>query len=153
LKYLIIEIEKEEFMSQVFKISEGAAIAIHALILLGSEKDKAFTTKVIAEAFNISKDHCSKVMQRLTKVNLVSSKRGPKGGFYLIKEPREITVLEIYESIDGPLITTSCFFKGVKPCQFPCCNLFGDLMNDINKLAQRNFEQTTLLDLINKNNC
>ena len=138
-------------MSQVFKISEAASIAIHALIFLGSQKDKAFTTKVIAEEFQVSKDHCAKVMQRLTKVNLVSAKRGPKGGFYLIKDAQDITVLQIYEAIDGPLVTTSCFFKGVKPCGFPCCNLFGDLMNDVNTLANETFKNTTLMELIIRN--
>ena len=138
-------------MSQVFKISEAASIAIHALIFLGSQRDKAFTTKLIAEEFKVSKDHCAKVMQRLTKQSLVSAKRGPKGGFYLIKDPTEITVLEIYESIDGPLVTTSCFFKGIKPCTFPCCNLFGDLMRDVNTLASKTFKNTTLMELIIRN--
>ena len=138
-------------MGQVFKISEAASIAIHALILLGSEKEKAFTTNVIAEEFKVSKDHCAKVMQRLTKVDLVSAKRGPKGGFFLVKDPKAITVLEIYEAIDGPLVTTSCFFKGAKPCGFPCCNLFGDLMHDVNKLAHDKFKHTTLMELIKRN--
>ncbi|MCK5835351.1 MAG: Rrf2 family transcriptional regulator [Lentisphaeria bacterium] len=137
-------------MSQVFKISEAASIAIHALILLGSNKDATFTTKVIAEKFQVSKDHCAKVMQRLSKVNLISSKRGPKGGFYLIKDANEITVLDIYEAIDGPLVTTSCFFKGAKPCRLPCCDLFGDLMHDVNKLTRDNFKKRTLMNLINK---
>lgn len=138
-------------MSQFFRISEAASIAIHGLILLGSQKERTFTTKAIAEEFQISKDHCAKVMQRLTKLNLVSAKRGPKGGFFLVRDPKDIFVLEIYEAIDGPIIDTSCFFKGIRPCKFPCCNLFGDLMADVNNLVTHNFKNTTLMELINKN--
>jgi Rrf2 family protein len=138
-------------MSQIFKISEAASIAIHALIILGSEEDKAFTTTYIAEKLNVSKDHCAKVMQRLTKVHFVSAKRGPKGGFYLTIDADLLSVLEIYEAIDGPLVTTSCFFKGSRPCDNSCCQLFGDLLNEVNRLAYTNFKETKLIELIKRN--
>ena len=72
-------------MAKVVSLSEAASLAIHAVVLIASS-DKLVNVNQIAKATAASKNHLAKVMQRLVKSNLVSSTRGPSGGFLLKKE-------------------------------------------------------------------
>jgi DNA-binding IscR family transcriptional regulator len=62
---------------------------------------------------------------------MVRSNRGPKGGFALERANDEITLLDIYEAIEGPLVSNSCLFDS------PICTgkqcIFGDLLKTTNK--------------------
>ncbi|MFH1719906.1 MAG: Rrf2 family transcriptional regulator [Planctomycetota bacterium] len=56
-----------------------------------------------------------KLMQRLNKAKLVESCMGPKGGFALGREPSKISLLEVVESIQGPISINRCFLS-VQTC-------------------------------------
>lgn len=131
----------------MFNVSEAANLAIHALTYLANNTDlQPVSTGHVAQALGASNNHLSKVFQRLTKVGLVKSIRGPQGGFYLAWEPKDITLLEIYEAIDGALGTDSCLL-GHTSCDRKHC-VFGDLVPSIHKQVHQHFSNTTLEDLI-----
>ncbi len=138
-------------MSQMLKISEAASIGIHAMIFIAEADGKPVNTKAIAAGFDVSDNHTAKVLQRLAHAGYISAIRGPKGGFVLNKKADEITVLEIYEAIDGPLEETQCFFMK-KKCS-PCCGLFGEMMREANALVRKHFGPATLQSVLNKKNC
>lgn len=98
-------------MPGALKISEAVSLAIHALIILGAYPLRSVPVIEIAETINVSKDHLAKVMQRLNRAGYVRSVRGPKGGFSLIKQAEDISLLEIYELIEGPLIIDDCLLS------------------------------------------
>ncbi len=83
----------------------------------------------------------------MTKARLVRSIRGPKGGFVLSKAPGSITLLEIYEAIDGPLVQYQSCLIGKSSCDFNSC-LFGDLPATIPAQLDVHFTNTTLADLV-----
>ncbi len=109
-------------MSKVVHISEAASIAIHGLAIIASSPDK-LNAKQIAHITGSSLNHLSKVMQMLVKSEYLSSNRGPSGGFILKKPAVEITLLEVYEYIEG---TIDCQFCGIPEdkCPFVSC-VFG----------------------------
>jgi len=90
-------------MSGVLKISNAATIALHAMTYLAAFPDNKHMTKEIASLHQVSEAHLSKVLQRLTRAGLVKAVRGPKGGFSLAKSADEISLLEVYETIEGTL--------------------------------------------------
>ncbi|MDD3877978.1 MAG: Rrf2 family transcriptional regulator [Bacteroidales bacterium] len=94
-------------MSKIVYLSEAASIGLHAMVLIAKSK-KIIKVTEIAELTGSSKNHLSKVMQRLVKEGLVKSTRGPTGGFLMNKEPHEITLLNIYESIEGKVTNSGC---------------------------------------------
>ncbi len=59
--------------------------------------------KRIAGEFNIPMAYLQKIMGRLVKANILQGKRGPHGGFTLARPAAEISLLEIWEVIDGRL--------------------------------------------------
>jgi len=117
-------------MSRVFNLSEAASIAIHSMVMVASNKGKT-NVGAIAERLNFSKHHVAKVMQRLVKVNIVVSNRGPAGGFELARPASEINLLEIYEAVEGKMISYSCPL-GYDTCAFEKC-ILGTIAHDMNK--------------------
>lgn len=107
-------------------MSEAASIGIHSMVLIARNEDGINAVK-IAEQTGSSKNHISKVAQRLVKNDLLKSVRGPSGGFMLKKSAADITLLEIYESIEGPLDITDCPLAN-QVCHFDQC-LMGNVIN------------------------
>ena len=131
------------------KISDATNLGFHALIYLAInyEKQLPVSTVEIAEQFNISSNHLSKVLQRLTKARIVKSVRGPKGGFVLAKDPSEVSLKEIYEAIDGSIVTGDVCLLDKKRCNMSMC-ILGSLIGDIEHMVVDRFEKTTLAHAI-----
>lgn len=131
----------------ILKISEAASIGLHAMIELAKNSDKLTSVKEIASKLDVSANHLSKVMQRLTKAGLVESIKGFNGGFRLSQSPEEITFLEIYEIFDGKLRGSNCLLSQ-KDCGENC--IFGDLVLSINIQVKEKFQSTKLSDFVKK---
>ena len=63
----------------MIKISEASSLAIHAMVFLAAKPGEKLSTSYIASEIKVSEAHLSKVLQRLNKVGLVVSSRGPSG--------------------------------------------------------------------------
>jgi Rrf2 family transcriptional regulator, nitric oxide-sensitive transcriptional repressor len=131
-------------------ISEAATLAIHALAYIANQNEtKPISTGKVAESFGFSEAHLSKVFQRLNKSGFLRSVRGPRGGFILAKDPEDITLLDIYEAIDGPISRHGPCLLHKKECEFGDC-IFGDLLESIPEQIENHFSSTTLADLAKK---
>ncbi len=86
-------------MSGVVAVSEAVSLAFHGMGLLAS--GKRMSAQERAEAVNVSEAHLAKVFQTLVKEGLVTSVRGPGGGFQLARDPGEISLFHIYTAIEG----------------------------------------------------
>jgi len=83
-------------MEGVLKISEAANLGLHSMVYLANVgKDRMVPVSHIADALGVSKDHLGKVLQRLAKLGLVTSRRGPAGGFTLGRPSNQIRLMEI----------------------------------------------------------
>jgi len=113
-------------MSKIFAMSDAASIAIHSMVIIARSKNGINAVK-IAETTGFSKNHISKVLQRLVKNDMLKSMRGPSGGFSLKKPPKEINLLNIYESIEGTIELTDCPLAN-EICHFDQC-ILGNVVN------------------------
>ena len=118
-------------MNGSLRISEAASLAFHTMTLLASNPGKFFSVKEISKMLSVSEAHLSKVLQRLARLGLAHSIRGPKGGFRLGKPAGEVTLLDVFEAIDGPFKPTDCLMKE-RVCKNGKC-LFGDLLSSVNR--------------------
>ncbi|MBI2091887.1 MAG: Rrf2 family transcriptional regulator [Deltaproteobacteria bacterium] len=132
-------------MKSAIKISDAASIAIHAMALLAARKNETVTAPEAAKRLEVSEAHLSKVMQRLAKAGLVSSVRGPGGGFSLTRNSNKITLLEVYESIDGQITYSNCLFD-TAICNSDNC-VFGELLGNVNKEVKTYLSRTKLSDV------
>jgi len=132
-------------MASVLKISEAASLALHTCAYLAKHPDSLVSTRDIAKVLSASAAHLSKVLQRLSHAGIVSSIRGPHGGFKLHRPAAKIALLEIYETIEGPFTSGDCLHEtpicGGKNC------VFGELLKKAHRLSLDYFTKTTLARL------
>lgn len=129
-------------MSNIFSISEAGLIAIHGMVLLAKAKEPRSVNQM-AEELGYSRHHVAKVFQGLVRMSLVKSTRGPQGGFRLNGDPSRISMLDIYEAVEGRFeIPHDCPF-GKKICAFHDC-IFDNYLIDASKKFKEFMEEKTL---------
>jgi len=132
-------------MPCALKISEAASLAMHALGYLAKREDGPITSREIANRFGISEAHLAKVLQRLVKVELLRSLRGPRGGFILTRSPESVTLLEIFEAIEGRFEPSQCLLSSAI-CDGDSC-ILGKILVEANNMLRARREETTLVDV------
>ena len=132
-------------MASILKISEAASLALHTVVYLATQHDGLVSTKEIARVLHASEAHLSKVLQRLARVGIVSSVRGPKGGFALHESPEKISLLEVYQAIEGPLALNNCL-SDHPSCSGKQCVL-GTLIGTIHEQITKYLSKTTVAQL------
>lgn len=84
-------------------LSNTSKYAIRAVIYLAlnSENNAKIGIKQISKELDIPTPFLGKILQSLAKHKLLSSTKGPHGGFGLNKDPEQINLMDIVEVIDG----------------------------------------------------
>jgi len=133
-------------MEGALKISEAAGLAIHAVTILARlGHGEPVKLSRMAALLNASEAHLGKVMHRLAQARVVTSKRGPTGGFTLGPRAEEMTLLDLYEMIDGPLGDNTCLM-GYLGCPLGGCVL-GDAVGSINEHVRKTLGNRRISDL------
>ncbi len=87
-------------MAQIFPFSQATSIAFRSMATI-AVSDNKLNIDMVSNVTGASRHHVAKVLQRLVQNGLISSKRGPGGGFCLNTTPQSISLLDIYESVEG----------------------------------------------------
>ena len=88
------------------KISRSTGYALVAVGYVAQYyKEGAVLASRISKQYNIPLEYLLKILQQLVRANVLRSKRGPRGGFFLAKPAENIALLEIIEAVDGPLFS------------------------------------------------
>lgn len=82
--------------------------AVRCVLYLARERDQIASVGEIAEQMQIPKSFLAKILQRLVREGIVESIRGMKGGFRLLKQASEITLLDVFIAIQGVAPVNSC---------------------------------------------
>ena len=107
-------------MSLIF--SRQCEYALQAVLYISALPDKRFTNiNEISERLDIPMPFLGKTLQLLVQSRILTSQKGPKGGFKLAKNPEEIALFHIVDAIDGTDFLTSCVL-GFPECssKSPC---------------------------------
>ena len=132
-------------MGRIVNFSEAVSIGIHGMVLI-ARSDENLNVLRIAELTGASKHHVAKIMQRLVKDNFLTSTRGPNGGFVLKRPADSISILEIYESIDGAISVEKCPMDN-SICPFELC-LVGTVVNNATREIRSYFAKQKLSDYL-----
>ena len=132
-------------MSRILRIPEAASLGLHGAVILAASPGKPVSARELAERLGASEAHLAKVMQRLVKAGLINSTRGPKGGFMLDKPADSISLLDIYEAIEGHVESTTCLF-GAPVCGREAC-IFGGYLEEFDTHFRHYLANATLRQL------
>jgi Rrf2 family protein len=138
-------------------LSNSCRYGIRAVIYLANQPLSAGKTgiKKISKDLNLPAPFLAKILQQLAKKKILSSSKGPHGGFSLLKDPQKITLLDIVNTIDGQDIFTSCIMhngscEGVEKDKMRCPmhEDYEKSRKDLIKL----FSNRTIYELVIKSN-
>jgi len=133
-------------MTRLLHVPERVSLALHAAAILANDPSRPLSTRDIARRMKVSEAHLSKVLQRLGRTGLLRSVRGPKGGYLLTKRPSAVTLLEIYQDIEGRLDGAPCLF-GEPVCGGGRC-ILGDALPAITRILRDRLSRTHLSDVV-----
>ncbi|NMH87482.1 RrF2 family transcriptional regulator [Flavivirga algicola] len=130
-------------------LSNSSKYAIKAVLFLAlnsNEKNKVMV-KDISQPINVPQAYIAKLLQALVKEKIISSTRGPKGGFYLDEINLNHSIMNIVNVIDGEKKLNSCMMSlkkcnEEKPC--PLHNILSPSRSNI----LNNLKSKTIKDVI-----
>lgn len=132
------------------KLSSRARYGMRAILELAMEYGKdPLQIKMIAEREDISNKYLEQLIAMLKAAGLVRSIRGPRGGYMLAKPPAEITLKNIFETLEGPNVPAECLeHPEFCPRCMDCAtrDVWAELQAAINSVL----EGTTLADLVQR---
>jgi Rrf2 family protein len=89
------------------KISRSTGYALIAVGYIAQHyKDGAVLAQRVSEEYDIPLEYLLKILQQLVRASVLRSKRGPRGGFFLAMDADKITMHQIIEAVDGPMVTS-----------------------------------------------
>ena len=100
------------------QITRQADYAVRAIYYLsGLEPGQRASTSKIAKEQNIPPSFLAKIISQLSVAGLLHTSRGARGGVSLAQDPKDVTMLDVIESIDGPILLNECV-NDTHGCQF-----------------------------------
>lgn len=130
----------------LFSLSKRADYGIAFLAeLTKAGKGRYLSLKELSE-LGLPRSFLAKIASLLVKAGIVGSKDGRGGGYYLKKDPGQVSVKEALEAIEGEMFMTYCMQKGVEcPRQSYCRQR--RFMQSLNGHFKNILEVYTLRDL------
>ena len=98
-------------------LSNSSKYALKAVLYLAlhTDENNKMMVKDFSERINVPKAYIAKLLQELAKRKIISSAKGPYGGFYITESNKKHTIMEIIEIIDGKKRIESCML-GLEDC-------------------------------------
>ena len=128
------------------QITRQADYAVRAILYLAQvENNERVATSSVAKNQKIPSSFLAKIIAQLSIAGLLDTLRGAHGGVRLAREPRNITLLEVVEAIDGPIQINVCVeAPGNCPLESTCSvrMVWCDVQNElVTRLRNTNFAQ------------
>jgi Rrf2 family protein len=94
------------------RLTRASSYALHAVAFMAQQRsEKPVASHHIAAARGIPMRFLLKVLKPLVSAGLLTSIKGPHGGYALSREPEDISILEIIEAVDGRIRGHAPFAK------------------------------------------
>ncbi len=133
-------------------LSKKTKYGLKALTFLASQKVKQpVQIAEIAKQENISQKFLESILLSLRKTGFLGSKKGKGGGYYLIKEPKEIFMTDVMRVLEGPIAMVPCvslnFYEQCDDCPDEDSCAVHMLMLKVRDANLKVYRNTSLADL------
>jgi Rrf2 family protein len=136
-------------------LSKKTKYAIHALSFL-AKKDKSKPQLIvhISEETHTPRKFLEAILLELKKNGILGSKMGKGGGYYLMKEPRDVKLSTILRLFDGPIAYVPCaslnYYEKCNECDDEQnCGLH-HIMVDVRDQTLKLLENKSIQDILDK---
>ena len=127
------------------KVAKSAGYALHALMYMVRHSTQLpVTAMTVAKAEGVPSDYLAKIFQQLAKARFVKAIRGRKRGYVFARPPEQITLLELFEAIEGGPLFDDCFLRHCQCGGNPDnCTIFS-IWTDATRQIKQKLEDTTV---------
>ncbi|MDY7395836.1 Rrf2 family transcriptional regulator [Aureibaculum sp. 2210JD6-5] len=134
-------------------LSKKTKYGIKALTYLAKQENRnPVQIATISKHENISLKFLESILLTLRKNGFLGSKKGKGGGYYLLKDPKEIKMSSIMRILEGPIAMVPCvslnFYEKCSDCPDEDACAVHRLMIEIRDSALNVFNNKSLADLI-----
>lgn len=130
------------------QFSSSTVHAIDSLLyMVRNGGENRYDVELLAGAQNISPSYLAKVLQRLSRKGIVTSQRGPHGGYSLARPPEKVNLRQIAEIFEGSVPLYDCL-ASVKGCQIAIRCLIIRAFREAEEEMFRALEKVTLADIV-----
>jgi Rrf2 family protein len=135
-------------VENVMQLSKGFDYAVRSLTHLATlPKGSTAELRSIADAQNVPVSYLAKLMRNLVRAGIVTSNLGRDGGYILRRAPEEISLLVIYEAIEGELRLVRCMDHEDNCTHFGSCRQV-PFWKRLREAVEGVLRETTLRDLL-----
>lgn len=100
------------------KYTKATNYALHIMAYLVNHcTDENMSLQPLAEKMNLSPTYLSKILTQLVKADLIQSSPGVKGGYSLMKNPKDISFYDVITAIEGSGALFSCQMDHGEGCR------------------------------------
>ncbi|MHC4665000.1 MAG: RrF2 family transcriptional regulator [Planctomycetota bacterium] len=132
------------------KLSTRTRYGIRAILEIAANHGKGpLQTRIIAQRQTISVKYLEQLMAILKSGGFVRSIRGSKGGYTLAKAPHQIKLSDVFNALEGPVVTVECV-KDESFCANAADCIARQLWAQVQKAIENVLESITLQDLIDR---
>jgi len=134
-------------------ISKKTKYGLKALTYLARQENKnPVQIEVISKSENISQKFLESILLTLRKNGFLGSKKGKGGGYYLLKDPKDIKMAPIMRILEGPIAMLPCvslnFYETCSDCPDETICAVHNLMIEVRDSTLNIFNNKSLADLI-----
>lgn len=101
-------------------VSTQFSIAVHMMVGLGYTGASDMTSTQLAASVNTSPSFVRRVLSKLSKANLVNTTMGKTGSTALARDPKQISLLEIYKAVEAPKAFAIHDYPVQQQCKVSC---------------------------------
>jgi Rrf2 family protein len=137
--------------SSLMNVGRRVDYAVRALsYLAGQPLGKVVSRSDIEKSQGIPSFYLSKIMKDLVTGGLVVSHVGSKGGFTLAKPPPQISIKDVYECVERPLVLMECLEQGVNYCSFCSVCLQKSVWEEAQQLLANFLDGVSIADIADR---
>jgi Rrf2 family protein len=126
------------------------SIAVHIMAGLGCRAGECATSAQLAESVNTSPSFVRRVLAKLSKAHLIETATGKAGSCWLAKNPKDLSLLQIYRAVDAPKVFAIHKYAAQKPCPVSCNikSCLETVLTESQKAMEARLAKISLADLI-----
>jgi Rrf2 family protein len=96
------------------------SIAVHLLAGLGYRSGQDTTSGDLAKSVNTSPSFVRRTLSKLSKAGLVETATGKSGACWLARDPKDISLLDVYQAVDAPRAFSIHHYTEQQVCPVSC---------------------------------
>ncbi|MFW5731013.1 MAG: RrF2 family transcriptional regulator [Desulfonatronovibrionaceae bacterium] len=105
-------------------LSRAGEYAVRCVLYMsGQSPGRTVPRKEVARAMGIPETFLSKIAQDLARAGIILIRQGSRGGYRLLREPADITLLDVVEAVDGEIYLNECIMQPESCRRSPMCRV------------------------------